>query len=163
MKKEIKLTINDKKVLKLLLRNARVSDAETGRQLKVTTQAARKIRKKLEGIGIIKAYTTVLDYEKIGIKAFALVMMRISPEMLDKDSGIMKDPNLISSYRLPRSDISHIGTYAFRDLTELDNYFIQFQRKYGDKVGIHRLYIFSNRSLLRRSSRELFEKIINEM
>lgn len=163
----MKLTENDKKALRALLLNARISDAEIARQLNVTTQAARKIRQKLENEKIIKRYAAILDYEKLGVKAFAIAMMRATPEAFDK-LGVdvvqrgAKDPNIINFFRIPRGDVTHIALFGFRDLTELDNYFHIIQTKFAKYFEIRRIYVFSNKSLLKQSAAQLFEKIIEE-
>ena len=76
----MRLTKNDRFVLKCLIENGRVSDAEIARKLKITLQGVGKIRKKLENSGIIKGYSTTVDYQKLGINVFAVVT--IKPEKL---------------------------------------------------------------------------------
>jgi len=163
----MKLTDNDKKTLRILLNDARTSDAEIARQLKVTTQAARKIRQKLENEKIIRRYAAILDYEKLGVHAFAVAMMRSTPEAIEKFGldviqKTSKDPSIISFFRIPRGDITHIALFGFRDLTELDNYFHILQTKFARYVEIRRIYVFSNKSFLKQSAMGLFEKIIEE-
>jgi DNA-binding Lrp family transcriptional regulator len=163
----MKLTENEKKTLKMLLKNARTSDAEIARHLNVTTQATRKIRQKLEAEKIIKRYAAILDYEKLGVKAFAIAMMKAMPDAIEKFGMDViqkssKDPCIVSFFRIPRGDVTHIALFGFRDLTELDNYFHIMQTKYARYIEIRRIYVFSNKSFLKQSATSLFEKIIDE-
>jgi len=60
------LTKNEKKVLKLLLDNAKLSDTYIAKKLNISSQAIGRIRKKLEE-EIINGYILDLDYSKINI------------------------------------------------------------------------------------------------
>jgi DNA-binding Lrp family transcriptional regulator len=151
----------------LLLANARISDAEVARNLRVTSQAARKIRQKLEKERLIKRYTAILDYEKLGVKAFAIAMMRATPDAIEKFGMDViqknsKDPSIISFFRIPRGDITHIALFGFRNLDELDNYFHIMQTKFAKYIEIRRIYVFSSKSFLKQSSAPLFDKIIED-
>ena len=61
----LKLTRNEKTVLKSLIVNGRISDSEIAKKLGITAQAVGKIRRKLEKMELIKGYTTLVDYEKL--------------------------------------------------------------------------------------------------
>ncbi len=164
----MRLTENDKKVLKMLLKNARTSDAEMARQLGLTTQAARKIRQKLEKERVIKKYAAILDYEKLDLKAFAIAMMRATPEAVEKYGSDFiinsaRDPSIVSFFRIPRGDITHIALFGFKDLRELDNYFHILQTRYVRYVEIRRIYVFSHKSLVKQSALGLLSKAIDEM
>ncbi|MCK4491489.1 MAG: winged helix-turn-helix transcriptional regulator, partial [Candidatus Altiarchaeales archaeon] len=76
----MKLIRNEKGVLKFLIENGRVSDKEISRKLDITSQAVGKIRRKLEASGIIKGYSTIVDYEKLGINVMAIALFKFTPE-----------------------------------------------------------------------------------
>lgn len=59
-KLSIRLTRNDKYVLRRLIEHARISDSSATKEIGVTPQAVLKIRKKLEETGIIEGYTQKL-------------------------------------------------------------------------------------------------------
>jgi DNA-binding Lrp family transcriptional regulator len=52
----MKLTKNEMVVLKSLIEKGRTSDADIARKLKISLQGVRKIRQKLERIGLIRGY-----------------------------------------------------------------------------------------------------------
>lgn len=66
------LTKNEKKVLKLLIDNAKLSDTSIANKLNISSQTVGTIRKKLEE-EIIKKYSIELDLEKLGLKSLSLI------------------------------------------------------------------------------------------
>ncbi len=164
----LKLTRNEKTVLKSLIENGRVSDSEIAKKLGITAQAIGKIRRKLEKTGIIKGYSTNIDYEKLGIKAFAVALFKYSPNFIGKLSeedikDRVRGPNIINFFRVPEGDVTHIVLYGFRSLDELDNYFHALQTERGHISEIRKLYVFSAKSLMKSSPQELFLKSIDEL
>ena len=165
----MKLTKNDRRVLSFLIENARTQDADIARSLNITPQAVGKIRRKLEANGIIKGYSTIVDYEEIGIKVLAIALFKFTPEarktlLTEEDiTERIKGPQIINFYRVPEGDVTHIVTYGFRSLEELDRYFHILQTERGHISEIKRLYILSSKSLRKNSDRELFLKLISEM
>jgi len=163
----MELTRNERRVLKFLIENGRSTDAELAKNLNITSQAIGKIRKKLEKEGFIKGYSTVIDYEKIGIKVFAVALFRFVPEVWKtlKGSDIddrMRGTNIIHFYRIPEGDVTHIVVYGFRSLDELDHYFHVLQTERGHISEIRKLYIFSAKSLKKDSPDDLCIKVLNE-
>jgi Lrp/AsnC family leucine-responsive transcriptional regulator len=165
----MQLTRNDKRVLKFLIENGRASDVDMARKLSITFQAVGKIRKKLETEGYIKSYTTEVDYEKLGIKVFAVVLFKYMPEVWksiksDEDvSERIKGPHIMDFYRVPEGDVTHIVVYGFRSLDELDNYFHMLQTERGHISEIRKMYVFSSKSMIKRSAKELVSKVIDEI
>jgi len=164
----MKLTRNEKRVLRLLIENGRVQDADIARSLNITSQAVGKIRRKLESERIIKGYSTILDYEKLGIGVLAVGLFKFTPESrkMLKEEAIderVKGPHIIDFYRVPEGDVTHIVTYGFRSLEELDHYFHVLQTERGHISEIKKLYILSAKSLRKNSPRELLLKVIDEI
>lgn len=164
----MKLTRNDRRALKLLIENSRASDADIARQLKITPQAVGKIRKKLESEGVIKGYSTELDYGKLGINVMAIVLFKFTSEarktiLTEKDiDERIKGPHIINFYRVPEGDVTHIVTYGFRSLEELDHYFHILQTERGYISEIKKLFILSAKSVRKKTDRELLTKVLEE-
>jgi len=164
----MKLTKNEKRALKLLIENGRTTDADMARTLSITPQAVGKIRKKLESEEIIKGYTTSIDYEKAGIKIMAIALFKFTAEarktiLTEQDiNQRIKGPHILSFYRVPEGDVTHIVTYGFRSLDELDHYFHILQTERGHISEIIKLFIFSSGSIRKNSDKELLVKVIEE-
>ncbi|HHQ44871.1 MAG TPA: winged helix-turn-helix transcriptional regulator [Candidatus Altiarchaeales archaeon] len=164
----MKFTGNEKKFMKLILKDGRMSDVEISKKLKITPQAVGKIRKKLEEEGVIKGYYAKLDYRKLGVNAFAIAMFRIHPTSWkdmteDKIRNRVSGPHIINFYRLSEGEITHVIVYGFRSLDDLDNYFHILQTERGHISELRRLYIFSADSIVKETPTELLAKIIDEM
>jgi len=63
----ITIDITDLKILAELVDNAKTSNVEIGRKLQVHPNVVAYRINKLESAGIIKEYTTVLDFGKLGL------------------------------------------------------------------------------------------------
>ncbi|MGC9309123.1 MAG: Lrp/AsnC family transcriptional regulator [Candidatus Nanoarchaeia archaeon] len=72
----INLTLREKQVLIELIKNCKISDQEIARKLKTSRPTILKIRKRLEKKGIIKGYTSLIDFEKIGLNLQAIILYR---------------------------------------------------------------------------------------
>lgn len=164
----MKLTKNEKKALKLLLENGKISDSNIAEKLKISSQAVGKIRKKLEST-IIDSYTISLNYSKLGIKTFSISLSKITSEgkdlgELNLEKKLMENPNIIQVFRLPTGNYTHIIFYGFTDIDEMDSFFhtknnIEEIHKY---IEPQELFTFSNHSLIKNNTIPLFLKIIEE-
>ena len=164
----MKLSHNEKEVLKLLIDNGRVTDTEISKKLGITAQGVGKIRKKLEDKGIIKGYLVRLDYSMLGIGVFAIGIFKFVSgrwgrvEEYDIKERI-KGEHIIATYRVPEGDVTHIVVYGFRTLEELDDYFQNLQTQRREVSELKKLYIFSEKSLIKDSAEKLLLKVIDEM
>jgi DNA-binding Lrp family transcriptional regulator len=165
----LKLNINERKTLKLLLKDAKISDSDIAKKLKISSQAVGKIRKKLEA-HLIKSYSLNLNYSKLGIQTFALALAKLTSDgkeegELEIEMKLKNEPNIINVYRLPSGIFTHIIMYGFKDISEME-YFFHSPNK---KKEIHKyienqqLFTFSHNSILKNDSSDLFNKMINDM
>lgn len=63
-------------ILQLLQKNARLSNAEIGRNVGLSSPAVAERIKKLEDFGIIEGYTTKVSYAKTGYQLKAIITIR---------------------------------------------------------------------------------------
>ena len=128
----MKLTRNERRTLHLLIENGRASDAEIARDMKITPQAVGKIRKKLESEGVIRGYSTSVDYEKLGIKVLAIAMFHFTAEArktLLTEADIterIKGEHIINFYRIPEGEVTHIVIYGFHQFQDRSTPFTFF-------------------------------------
>lgn len=162
------MTKNEKKIIKLLLDNGRISDVEMAEKLKISCQAVGKIRKKLEESGIIEGYFCNLNFEKMGINMFCVALIKLKGnfwEKLGEDKAIetLKNiPATIFSCMPSSSDISIISVYGFRDAKEMDKYSYLAKTRLYEYGEIVRIYPFSPHDLLKISSNQLFKSILED-
>jgi len=158
------LTNNEKKTLILLLEDGRMTDTIIAKKLDITKQAVGRIRKKLEKKEIIRRYTTQLDYERLGIHTFAIVLASLTDKWLkmgelEATEWLISNPNITKIFRIARGEITHILVYAFKNLAELENY---FQKPQKNGLVIKQVYICSHMGMSKDEDKELFEKILSE-
>ena len=63
-------------ILKILQQNARMSNAEIGRQVGISSPAVGERIKKMEDTGIIDKYQTVVSYRETGYQLKAIITMK---------------------------------------------------------------------------------------
>ncbi|RLQ84856.1 Lrp/AsnC family transcriptional regulator [Planomicrobium sp. Y74] len=63
----------DKKILKELAENSRLSMSELGRRIKLSSPSVTERVRQMESFGIIKKYTLDIDYEKLGLPIQCIV------------------------------------------------------------------------------------------
>ena len=163
------LNKNEKKVLKLLLDNSRISDSEMASQLSISSQAVGKIRRKLES-SIIESYSVNLNYSKLGVGIFAIAISKLTREglhygQLEVEQELLSNPHVISAYRIPKVSSTHIIMYGFRDINELDSFFhsTKLREKLHNYIETQDLFTFSCNSLIKKNPVQLFHKMIDEL
>jgi len=74
-----------KKLLVGLLKNSKRSDRELARVLDSSQPTITRTRHKLEREGLIKGYTIVADWRKLGFEIMAFTFVKIRPEIRSKE------------------------------------------------------------------------------
>ena len=64
------------KILKCLQQNARMSNAEIGRQVGISSPAVSERIKKMEDLGVIEGYKTIVSPFEIGYQLKAIITLR---------------------------------------------------------------------------------------
>ena len=162
----IKLTRNEKETLKLLLGNSRVSDSKIASNLKISSVAVGKIRRKLES-SVIESYSLNLNYSKLGIQTFAIAIAKLTKEGLDMgelevEQRLLENLHIISVYRIPQGSSTHIILHGFKDMRELDNFFHspKVKKELHNFIETKDLFTFSHHSLIKNSPVQLFREAI---
>jgi DNA-binding Lrp family transcriptional regulator len=158
----LRLTNNEKVILRMLLSDGRISDVDIADKLKISSQAVSKIRRKLRNNKIIDGHVMNLNYGALGVNTFALALIEASDfDNCIKDENVLK--NAIGFYRVFKNDISHIGLFAFNNLEELEEYFDFLHLKYFDFIKVKSVYTFPAKNFLKHSSDDLFFQMIKEL
>lgn len=89
----------DKRILNIILKNSRLSFRQISKAAGISVATAINRIKILEKKGVIKKYSTILDYEKSGYDIEVIVEMRISKgKLLDVEKKIASHPNVFAVY-----------------------------------------------------------------
>ena len=126
----------DKKILNVLVENSRLSLRQIAEKVDVSVATVMHRINRLEKEKVIRKYTTLIDYEKIGYDIEVLIEMRISKgRLLDVEKKISIHPNVFAVYdvtgafdavilarfqtrRQMDSFLKKIQTYEFVERTE---------------------------------------------
>lgn len=120
----------DNQIIGILKTNSRASFAEVGRKIALSPSSVRERIQKLEDIGIIKSYTTVLNHGMLGNGLEVFIMLKIFDGKLEYIiSEITKYPEVQEAFRITGPYNVHMRV-ALRDQLHLQQ-FIDKLIKYG--------------------------------
>lgn len=163
-----KLTRNDQEVLKSIITQAKIPDADIAKKMGISPQAVFKIRHKLEQLGIIKGYMPILNLKKLGIHVMAMLVIKLTADVWDEyreeqiAERIKQIPYVINAYRVPESNVTHILLMAFRDLHQMDKYLIKMQTTFAREIEIQHVYPFAVDRIITESSVGLLYEILDK-
>jgi Lrp/AsnC family leucine-responsive transcriptional regulator len=92
----------DRRILELLVEDARRSASEVGRLVDLSPAAAKRRIDRLEEVGYIRGYTAVLDHAMLGSHLEAFTELRFAPgtQVDDIDQAVADLPELVESFTL---------------------------------------------------------------
>jgi len=163
-----KLTKNEQKVLKKIIDQAKTPDLEIAQKIGISQQAIFKIRHKLESVGIIKGYMPIIDFKKIGVETLVVLGIKFTRYVWEKYSEeqiserIRKIPEVIISYRIPESRISHLLVMGFKNMEGKDRYLMKLQSKYAKEIEIVHVYPFSVDRIIKSNHFGLLNLILDK-
>ena len=95
----MELDKTDRKIVNILLGNSRLSCRQIAKKTGFSAVTILKRMKKLKEEKIIKKYSLLLDYSKIGYDIEVIIKLRISKGNLFKvEKKIAKEPNVLAIY-----------------------------------------------------------------
>ena len=115
------------KLLRELLKNSKQSDRELAKTLKVSQPTITRARHKLEKSGMIKDYTIVPDFKKMGFELVAVNFAKIRPEVLSSGmiekakEFIEKFPNTIFASSGEGMGMNAVDIAFYKSFTEYHN------------------------------------------
>ncbi|TET65305.1 winged helix-turn-helix transcriptional regulator [Candidatus Bathyarchaeota archaeon] len=74
-----------KKLLIELLRNSKESDRKLAKKLGVSQPTVTRTRGKIEREGLIRSYTVIPDWKKLGFEIFVLTFVKMNPEVMSEE------------------------------------------------------------------------------
>ncbi len=75
-----------RQLLREMLKNSRRSDRELAKVLGVSQPTITRTRRKLEQNGLIRDYTIIPDFRKMGFEIMALTFVKMRPEILTPET-----------------------------------------------------------------------------
>ena len=154
-----KFTKNEKAVLLTLIDDCKTPDTKIAERLRITTQAVGKIRKKLEEEGIITRYVARIDFEKVGLNGFCVVLARAKPESWKNSQdklieSIRKTPCVIDAYHIMGNEVCIAALLGFTDMEEMEKFFHNLCTEF-DHIEIVEMFPFSMSSVIKRDPTDM--------
>ena len=162
------LTKNDQEVLKSILEQAKLPDAEIARKMRLSQQAIFKIRNKLENKGIIQGYMPIINFKKIGINVLTVLEIRIKTEVWKKLSEeqvsqrLREIPQIITALRTPESEFTHFLIMGFKNMDQKDRILMKIQTKFSDELEIKHVYPCSVDRVITMSPIGLLNEVLDK-
>ena len=117
----------DKKILNVLMTNSKLSLREITKKVGVSVATVMNRVNNLEKQGIIKRYTTIVDYDKLGFDVEILVEVRISKgKLFEVEKKIAIHPNVFAVYDLT-GDFDAAILARFKSRRQMDNFLKKIQ------------------------------------
>lgn len=118
----------DRKILNALLSDSKLSLREIAKKVNVSVATVMHRVKDLEKENVIKRYTTVVDYEKIGFDVEVLVEVRISKgKLFQVEKEIAHHPGVFAVYDLT-GDFDAAILARFKGRRQMDNFLKKIQK-----------------------------------
>ena len=123
----MELDNTDKKIMNVLSDNSRLSLRQIAVKIKVSVATVMHRLNRLENEGLLKKYTTKIDYEKIGYDVEVMIEMRISKgRLLDVEKKIAVHPNVFAVYDVTGA-FDAVILARFRNRRQMDNFLKNIQ------------------------------------
>ena len=116
-----------KEIINALIIDSRLSYRELAKKVKVSVVTAMNRAKALEKEGIIRRYTTIIDYDKVGYDVEVMIEIRISKgNLFEVEKKIATDPNVFAVYDMT-GEFDAALLARFRNRREMDNFLKRIQ------------------------------------
>ena len=103
----------DRKIVGLLIQNARMSYADIGQQVGISRVAVKMRVQALEKKGIIEEYTTIINPQKLGGAVSCYFEIETAPESLSEVAEILRQNDTVTQiYRVTGRSKLHVHAVA---------------------------------------------------
>ena len=103
----------DQQIVKLLIRNARMSYSEIGQKIGISRVAVRSRVQALEQAGIIEEYTTVINPQKISVAISCYFEIETVPDTLPEVAALLEQNDTVTQiYRVTGKSKLHVHAVA---------------------------------------------------
>ena len=103
----------DRKIVGLLIQNARMSYSDIGQQVGISRVAVKMRVQALEKKGIIEEYTTIINPQKLGGAVSCYFEIETAPESLSEVAEILRQNDTVTQiYRVTGKNKLHVHAVA---------------------------------------------------
>lgn len=116
----IELDRLDAGILRLLQQDARISYAELGRQIGLSTPATMERVRKLEDAGVIRGYHAEVSLDAVGLPLRAFIKVTIAGDKLEKFASVVRRVREVREAHRVTGAESYMVQVAVRDIAHLE-------------------------------------------
>jgi Lrp/AsnC family leucine-responsive transcriptional regulator len=121
-----RLDATDRKIVGELANDGRVSFAELGRRVHLSSPAIAERVQRLERIGVIRGYRADIDPRALGYELTAIVRIKPAPGQLGGVAELAREiPEVSECYRITGEDCFYLKVYL-RSIDDLSGILDQF-------------------------------------
>ena len=132
----------DRKILNALLENSRLSYRQIAAKVGVSVATVMNRVNRLEKEGVIKGYTAMLDYEKLGYDIDAMINMKISKgKLFEVEKKIANHPSVAAIFDTT-GNFDSVVLAKFKNRRALDQFLKKIQT-YEFVVRTHTVLILN--------------------
>lgn len=103
----------DRKIVKLLIKNARMTYSDIGEQVGISRVAVKTRIQSLEQRGIIEEYTTIINPQKISGAVSCYFELEVAPDTLAQVMKLLSENEIITQiYRVTGKNKLHVHAVA---------------------------------------------------
>ncbi len=129
----------NRRILKALQKNARISYAELGKQVHLSAPAVAERIRKLEQDGVISGYSVSVDMDKLGLPVVAIVQCKVFRAMERQFKELLLTiPDIIECYNTT-GEQAFVIKVATRSMARLD----EILELFGDMSDTNTMMILS--------------------
>lgn len=123
----------DRKIIKCLSQNARMSFAELGKIINLSPSSVRERILRMEEDGIIEKYTVILNDQKFGNTIKVFIMVKIFNSNIKSFNLMAKDMKEVQAINIITGNYNVMVTAVLRDHNHLQG-FLERLMEYGETV-----------------------------
>ncbi|ANG64569.1 AsnC family transcriptional regulator [Marinobacterium aestuarii] len=128
MSETIKLDKTDRRMLRELQRNGRISNQELAERTSLSTAPCWRRLKKLEDSGVINRYVALLDSHKLGMQTMAFIHLSLldhsDASIAAIDEFVEQSPEVMECYAITGSE-DYLLRIVAQDMEALERFMMQ--------------------------------------
>ncbi|MEE9326252.1 MAG: Lrp/AsnC family transcriptional regulator [Cocleimonas sp.] len=141
----IELDRIDKKILKLMQANARISNIELADQVGLSATPCSRRVKRLEESGLIQSHVTILDPEALGLNLTAIIgisMDRHTPDRFEQfESAVIDMPEVIECSVVTGQSADFLLKVVVKDMRHYEKFLLGQLTKLTGVTGVHSSFV----------------------
>lgn len=158
----INLTKNEKKVLLMISKDYNKTDSEIAKKIGIAVSSVSRIKNKLIKNQVLNGAIPKIDYSKLGINCYVLVLYSATPlwweKVNDKVIKIINNcPQIVSCIRTNEKNLSYIVIYAFPNSIIANEYLNNIQKTYNNYLIIEKSIFLSKENFLKNDPTGLMD------